>query len=50
MPPLILEVPHAAAWTAVNKLGGEVMPDHVHLFVAADPTRSVAEIVNRFKA
>ena len=27
----------------------EVMPDHVHLFVAADPTRSVAEIVNRFK-
>jgi len=28
----------------------EVMPDHVHLFVAADPTRSVAEIVNRFKA
>ena len=27
----------------------EVMPDHVHLFVEADPTRSVAEIVNRFK-
>src|SRR5215471_4633696 len=27
----------------------EVMPDHVHLFIAADPTRSVAEIVNRFK-
>jgi putative transposase len=27
----------------------EVMPDHVHLFVAADPTRCVAEIVNRFK-
>src|SRR5215471_18662466 len=27
----------------------EVMPDHVHLFVAADPTRSVAEIANRFK-
>jgi putative transposase len=25
------------------------MPDHVHLFVEADPTRSVAEIVNRFK-
>ena len=27
----------------------EVMPDHVHLFVEADPTFSVAEIVNRFK-
>ena len=27
----------------------EVMPDYVHLFVAADPTRSVAEILNRFK-
>ena len=27
----------------------EVMPDHVHLFVEVDPTRSVAEIVNRFK-
>jgi putative transposase len=27
----------------------EVMPDHVHLIVEADPTRSVAEIVNRFK-
>jgi putative transposase len=27
----------------------EVMPDHVHLFVESDPTRSVAEIVNRFK-
>lgn len=27
----------------------EVMPDHVHMFVEADPTRSVAEIVNRFK-
>lgn len=27
----------------------EVMPDHVHLFVAADPTLAVAEIVNRFK-
>jgi putative transposase len=27
----------------------EVMPDHVHLFVEADPTRSVAEIVNRLK-
>jgi len=27
----------------------EVMPDHVHLFVEGDPTRSVAEIVNRLK-
>src|SRR5215472_16000790 len=27
----------------------EVMPDHVRLFIAAVPTRSVAEIVNRFK-
>lgn len=27
----------------------EVMPDHVHLFVEADPTMGVAEIVNRFK-
>ncbi len=26
-----------------------IMPDHVHLFVEANPTRSVAEIVNRFK-
>lgn len=28
----------------------EVMPDHVHLFVEADPTLSVAEIVTRFKS
>jgi putative transposase len=27
----------------------EAMPDHVHLFVEAGPTLSVAEIVNRFK-
>ena len=27
----------------------EVMPDHVQLFVEADPTLCVAEIVNRFK-
>jgi len=27
----------------------EVMPDHVHLFVAADPTLCVAEVVNRLK-
>ncbi len=27
----------------------EIVPDHVHLFIEADPTRSVAEIVNRMK-
>jgi putative transposase len=27
----------------------EVMPDHVHLLVDSDPTRCVAEIVNRLK-
>jgi putative transposase len=27
----------------------DVMPDHVHLVVASDPTRCVAEIVNRLK-
>jgi putative transposase len=27
----------------------EVMPDHVHLFVEADPTQSVAEILNSLK-
>jgi putative transposase len=27
----------------------EVRPDHVHLFVEGDPTRCVAEIVNRLK-
>ncbi len=27
----------------------EIMPDHVHLFLESDPTRSVAELVNRFK-
>ena len=27
----------------------EIMPDHVHLFVSSDPTRCVAEIVNRLK-
>jgi putative transposase len=27
----------------------EILPDHVHLFVASDPTRCVAEIVNRLK-
>jgi putative transposase len=27
----------------------EIMPDHVHLFVEADPTLCVAELINRFK-
>ena len=27
----------------------EVMPDHVHLLIESDPTRCVAEIVNRLK-
>ena len=27
----------------------EIRPDHVHLFVEADPTLSVTAIVNRFK-
>ena len=27
----------------------EVMPDHIHVFVESDPTRCVAEIVNRLK-
>jgi len=27
----------------------EIMPDHVHVFVEHDPTRGVAEIINRLK-
>ena len=27
----------------------EILPGHVHLFIEADPTRCVAEIVNRMK-
>ena len=27
----------------------EIRPDHIHLFVEADPTRCVAEILNRLK-
>jgi len=27
----------------------DIMPDHVHLFVGANPTLSVADLVNRFK-
>ena len=36
-----------AVWRAHEIM--EVMPDHVHLFVTSDPTRCVAEIVNRLK-
>jgi putative transposase len=43
---LILEIAAKHGFT-VHEM--EVMPDHVHLFVEADPTQSVAEIVNRFK-
>ena len=33
----------------MSMLALEVMPDHVHLFIEADTTISVAEIVNRIK-
>lgn len=39
-----IAVDHAMTLHAV-----EVMPDHVHLFVEADPTLCVAEMINRFK-
>lgn len=38
-----------AAQYDITILTSEIMPDHVHLFVESDPTRSVAEIVNRLK-
>ena len=38
-----------AAEHGMNIQGMEVLPDHLHLVVEADPTLSVAEIVNRFK-
>ncbi len=38
-----------AAEHGMNIQAMEVMPDHLHLFLEADPTLSVAEIVNRFK-
>jgi putative transposase len=38
-----------AAQLALTIHALEVMPDHVHLFVEGDPTRCVAEIVNRLK-
>ena len=33
----------------VSVIALEIMPDHVHLFVESDPTRCVAELVNRLK-
>src|SRR5215475_5383359 len=41
----IIETVAAAYGLTVHAM--EVMPDHVHLFIAADPTPSVTEIVNR---
>ena len=38
-----------AAEHGMNIQGMEVLPDHLHLVVEADPTLSVAEIVDRFK-
>ena len=38
-----------AAEHGINIQAMEVMPDHLHLFLEADPTLSVAGIVNRFK-
>src|SRR5215203_5952653 len=38
-----------AAEAGLTVLTMEVMPGHVHVFVEADPTLAVAEIVNRFK-
>src|SRR5215467_2981094 len=34
--------------TRLKTIIATVAADHVHLFIAADPTRAVAEIVNRF--
>jgi putative transposase len=42
-------IAETAAEYAITLHALEVMPDHVHLFVEAGPTLSVAEIVNRFK-
>lgn len=42
-------IAEVAAETEATVHAVEVMPDHVHLFVQADPTMAVAEIVNRFK-
>jgi putative transposase len=42
-------VAEVAAEHGMTIHAAEVMPDHVHLFVEADPTLGVAEIVNRLK-
>lgn len=44
---ILLAEKSAGLGMAIHAL--EVMPDHVHLFVESDPTRCVAEIVNRLK-
>jgi putative transposase len=43
------EVPAETAAHGMTFHAVEVMPDHVRLFVEADPTVCVAEIVNRLK-
>ena len=53
VPPVASRLKELIAETAdkygISVLSVEVMPDHVHLFVEADPTLCVAEIVNRIK-
>lgn len=44
---LLLREKAAALNTEIEAL--EVMPDHVHLFVSADPTEAVQHLVNQFK-
>jgi putative transposase len=56
-PVLVGEVEQRLRWLLVDKAAEldvtlhalEIMPDHIHLFVESNPTRSVAEIVNRLK-
>ena len=43
---LLIEKANELGWTIHTM---EVMADHVHLFIEADPTFCVAEIVNRLK-
>lgn len=43
---VLVAVSESHGWT-LHTL--EVMPDHVHVFVEADPTACAAEIVNRLK-
>jgi len=44
---VLLREKAAALSVAIETL--EVMPDHVHLFVSADPTQPVQYLVNQFK-